>query len=181
LRFEVHDLRDLPYPSTPYDVILSFEVLEHLAPGFDALGALADSVTPDGVVLVSTPNDLTWRHLGAAKYEYHVNMQTPKRFVDDARAVFGDVELLGMRANGAWWYSRARALDRRNLRLYIPEVVRDALRRAAGVRGRVMTPADVTIGHDQIEQSHTLLLICRRPLRRRAVLRTRPWPERAGR
>jgi SAM-dependent methyltransferase len=170
LRFELHDLQDVPYPGTPYDVVVCFEVLEHLVPGFDALRALADSVTQDGVALISTPNDLTWRHLEAASYPYHVNMRTPEQIRDEALAAFGDVELFGMRANGAWWYSYARALDRRNLRLRIPRVVRDAARFGAGVRGHVMTPADVLIRNDQIAQSHTLLLVCRRPLKTAAAV-----------
>jgi SAM-dependent methyltransferase len=172
LQFDVRDLHDVPYPGAPYDVVVCFEVLEHLAPGFDALRALATSLTKDGVALVSTPNDLTWRHLEAARYPHHINMRTPDQFVDEARTAFRDVELFGMRANGSAWYGRARSLDRRNLRLHLPRVVREAVRFVAGVRNNALTSSDVVIKHDQISQSHTLLMVCRRPLLNRESVAT---------
>jgi len=55
-----HDIRSLPWPCTHnyYDIVAIFEVVEHIEEEFlpNVLYGLIDSVSPDGRVLLSTPN-----------------------------------------------------------------------------------------------------------------------------
>jgi len=54
--FLVGDLRALPLSPQRFDLVLSFQVIEHLDdPGF-YVDALADLLAPEGVAIVTTPN-----------------------------------------------------------------------------------------------------------------------------
>jgi len=57
--FVVGDLRSLPVVAHRFDLVVSFQVIEHLDdPGF-YVDALADLLTPDGLAIVTTPNIAT--------------------------------------------------------------------------------------------------------------------------
>lgn len=164
LIFERHDLLEPPYPHSPFDTVVCFEVIEHLPASFDIFRALAECLSPGGTAIVSTPNDLTWSRLEASKYEYHINMRGPSQLESEAVRWFSSVELRGMRPKAAAWYSRLRSIDRLNLRLLLPQSVGSAVRAAAGIPADEQLQAgDVDVNPDQLLQSHTLIAICRDP------------------
>lgn len=56
LRFEVHDLNKPVNHAGFFDLITSFETLEHVSRASRCLSNLADVLTNDGTVLISVPN-----------------------------------------------------------------------------------------------------------------------------
>jgi SAM-dependent methyltransferase len=56
VRLEVGDVRDLPYQDDSFDVVVCFEVIEHLDEPGVALDELTRVLAPDGLLLVSSPN-----------------------------------------------------------------------------------------------------------------------------
>ncbi|MBA2361831.1 MAG: methyltransferase domain-containing protein, partial [Actinobacteria bacterium] len=56
VRFEVGNVQDLGFDDESFDVVVSFEVIEHLDDYTAALSEFARVLTPDGVLAVSSPN-----------------------------------------------------------------------------------------------------------------------------
>jgi protein-L-isoaspartate O-methyltransferase len=56
VRLDVGDVRDLPYEDASFDLVVCFEVIEHVAEQDAALGELARVIAPSGVLLISSPS-----------------------------------------------------------------------------------------------------------------------------
>lgn len=56
VRLEPGDIRELPYENNSFDLVICFEVIEHLDSPRSALNELARVLAPKGVLLVSWPN-----------------------------------------------------------------------------------------------------------------------------
>lgn len=56
VRFEVADLRSLPFGDDAFDLIICFEVIEHITDQEEALDELRRVLAPGGLIVVSSPN-----------------------------------------------------------------------------------------------------------------------------
>lgn len=61
----VADALHIPFPSSSFDVAVSIHVLEHILPEHDMIREIHRVLKPDGVLLISVPNDLS---LGVLPY-----------------------------------------------------------------------------------------------------------------
>lgn len=124
LSFEVQDLAQLTLPDQSFDLIVSFEVYEHMAPeaGGPFLMQLCRVCRPGGTVLLSTPNRLVegpfMRSTGQS-YRYHINSVSPGEFKSHLRRHFGSVQLLGQRVKAPPVKRVLRALDVMNIRHHL--------------------------------------------------------------
>ncbi len=59
IRFVRADLGGIPLACAGFDLVVSFQVIEHLADPGDYLSEIARLLRPDGAALISTPNRLT--------------------------------------------------------------------------------------------------------------------------
>jgi SAM-dependent methyltransferase len=73
-RFEIADIREAPAVLGDFDLIVCFEVLEHLEDPETALDRLAQLLRPDGVLAVSSPN----RDVYPPGNPYHRHEFTPQ-------------------------------------------------------------------------------------------------------
>ena len=72
LRFVRASVTALPFPSAFFDAIVSFETIEHLAEQRDMLAEFRRVLTPDGVLVISSPNRPVYNEAGAVENEFHV-------------------------------------------------------------------------------------------------------------
>ena len=73
LRFDVADCTALDHlPSASFDVIASFETLEHVEAQERMLDGFARLLRPDGLLLVSTPDKRNYTDIPGAVNEFHV-------------------------------------------------------------------------------------------------------------
>jgi SAM-dependent methyltransferase len=73
LRFEVADVTALDaLPSASFDLIVSFETLEHLQPQERMLDGFARLLSDDGLLLVSTPDKRNYSDVPGFANEHHV-------------------------------------------------------------------------------------------------------------
>jgi len=73
LRYEVADVTALDHlPAGSFDLIVSFETLEHLEPQERMLDGFARLLSDDGLLLVSTPDKHTYTDLTGVANEHHV-------------------------------------------------------------------------------------------------------------
>jgi SAM-dependent methyltransferase len=95
--YTVADVTAVPYATSSFDLIVSFEVVEHLNDWALYLRELARVASPTGVVLISTPNrDYYAMSRGeSGPNPFHVHEFSYDEFQDALREVFPCVEIFG--------------------------------------------------------------------------------------
>ena len=88
--FSVGDLTALPFGDGRFDLVVSFETIEHVKEPERALDELRRVLADDGVLLISTPN----KHRYLVENEFHEREFTHEEFVELLSARFPVVELL---------------------------------------------------------------------------------------
>ena len=86
---EQADVRRLPYDDASFDLVVCFEVIEHLADPDVALDELARVVSNDGVVCVSSPNRRTY----AQGNPHHHHEYVPEELLAAMQQRFAHVRL----------------------------------------------------------------------------------------
>jgi SAM-dependent methyltransferase len=170
----------LPFADSSVDVVVCFQVLEHLPDPLAFLREVRRLLSPGGVLMLTTPNLLV---TGARPNPHHVHDYTPDDLLALLGQVFDDVELRGVRASEKVAAYRAKndrivrtimRLDPLGLHRRIPtRLVEFAhIRVTRLIRSRLnagdpdlvsnLTTADFPITSDGIEQAIDLLAVCRR-------------------
>lgn len=92
----VADARELPFASNSFDVVTSFETLEHLHDRDKFLAEVARVLTPDGLCILSTPNaKITLPINGQPRNPFHVHEYEPEEFRSELAEHFSNLTLLG--------------------------------------------------------------------------------------
>jgi SAM-dependent methyltransferase len=86
--FVVSDVAELPFEDDSFDLVVSFETIEHVADARRVLAEFRRVLTPDGILLVSTPN----KHEYLTDNEFHTIEFTHAEFLSLLRERFGPVE-----------------------------------------------------------------------------------------
>lgn len=96
VRWSVGSCAVLPFAPGAFDVVVSFEVIEHLADQTVFLGECARVLTRLGLLIVSTPNKLYYRESRgeAGDNPYHVRELDAAEFARELREVFPHVAVM---------------------------------------------------------------------------------------
>lgn len=90
----------LPFADNSFDVITSFETLEHLESRLKFLAELHRVLKPDGICLISTPNaNYTQPINGKPRNPFHVYEYNPEELVAELSQYFAIVEIVGQTLN----------------------------------------------------------------------------------
>ena len=95
-RFLRADLGSMPLSNAAFDLIVSFQVIEHLIDPANYLDALARLLRSDGVALVTTPN----RANSDGENPFHVHEYEAEELRSLLATRFESVEMLGLFARG---------------------------------------------------------------------------------
>jgi SAM-dependent methyltransferase len=95
-RFVRGDLERLPFASGSADVVLSFQVIEHLADPHAYLAEIERVLAPGGTVLITTPN----RAQSDGENPYHLHEYEADELAATLGAHFASVEMRGVHAVG---------------------------------------------------------------------------------
>ncbi len=176
-RFVRGDLRALPIRPGRFDLVVSFQVIEHLESPDDYLDALARAVSPGGEVLITTPNAA----FSDGENPFHLREYECAELTRILGGHFGEVEMLGVSARAeALAYHEARLerirrivrIDPLGLRRRLPlgliapifAALARVVRRGTHAADRA---AHVSLEDFPIEPAHDrsldLLAVCRRP------------------
>jgi SAM-dependent methyltransferase len=170
------DATRLPFAVGSFDVVVSFETIEHVADARTFLAEIRRVVTESGTVLISTPNALHTRPVdGRPRNPFHVKEYRPSELQELLEAVFGEVLLLGQRTGPHYpespFWERSEDLPRDfrsrsrvilwKLMNRFPDDVRDRL--FLRVTGRTFYPGehDFVFEREAVERGHVLLAVCR--------------------
>lgn len=91
-RFVLADLGAMPLRPRCFDLVVSFQVVEHLTDPQPYLDAIAGLMRPDGLAILTTPNLMTSDGVNP----YHVHEYTSEELADLLAGYFKDVEMQGV-------------------------------------------------------------------------------------
>ena len=72
LKFQKSSAADLPFHDASFDVVVSFETIEHLAEQAQMLTEIRRVLRPHGVLVISSPNRPIYSDVGRYQNEFHV-------------------------------------------------------------------------------------------------------------
>jgi SAM-dependent methyltransferase len=111
VRYLRADLHGLPLAPACFDLVVSFQVIEHLTDPTPYLEAIARLVRPQGLAILTTPNRLT----SDGENPFHVHEYEARELETLLAAHFGAVEMLGVEAGPAvapYFAARLRRIRR---------------------------------------------------------------------
>ncbi len=98
LEFQCEDVTALDaLADASFDVIVSFETLEHVHAQESMLAGFKRLLKPDGILLISSPDKRTYTDLTGYRNEHHVRELYRDEFERLLQANFGGVRLLGQK------------------------------------------------------------------------------------
>ena len=163
VEFLVQDLLDLDLPPETFDVVCSFEAIEHLADRDVFLRQVARALRETGVFLVSTPR----------VKRTNTRPDNPYHYVEYSRADFealllrhfAAVELFGQRRPETRRPLLLRKLDVLGLRKHVG-VLRKAGRLTTGTAPmQALTTEAIIIDKQAIDKAAEIVAVCRKPRR----------------
>lgn len=96
--FAVYDGMHLPYGARVFDVVIAFQVIEHIHQAIVWLHDIRRVVKPGGVIFLTTPNACLRLHPGQRPWNlYHVREYTPRELAALLKPLFVHVDVCGIR------------------------------------------------------------------------------------
>jgi SAM-dependent methyltransferase len=163
VEFRVADLLDPGLEDSGYDVVCSFETIEHLPDRDVYLGHLARALRADGVFVVSTPQ--AEHTTERPDNPHHCVEYSRADFESLLRRFFGDVELYGQRRVQTRRHRLLQRLDVLGLRKRL-DLLRPIGRLATGTESEHEVGLEgIVIEPGALERAPVLVAVCRRPHR----------------
>ena len=97
LRFQQGSAIDLPFADASFDVVVSFETIEHLAEQEQMVAELRRVLKPDGILIISSPNRPVYSEESGEENHFHVKELDFKEFDDLLKEKFPAIFYLGQR------------------------------------------------------------------------------------
>ena len=109
LKYQVMDITYLDFPNGSFDVVVSFQVIEHLNNVQKFLKEIKRVLKKDGWAIIGTPNKSLCNDHPIGKY--HVKEYRYNEFMDLLNTCFGKVEYYGIHLKGKKDSNKLRLLD----------------------------------------------------------------------
>jgi O-antigen biosynthesis protein len=162
VEFRVADLLAPDLPGASFDVVCSFETIEHLSDQETFLGHVARVLRPEGTLFVSTPQARVTNR--SPENPFHAVELSRADFEALLRRHFGQIEVYGQRRLQTARHRLMQRLDVLGLRKRL-----DFLRPASVVLGTQpmaeVTAAGLAIDGEDLDGSTELVAVCRAPRR----------------
>ena len=98
LSFIQGDCANIPHPNNSFDLVISFETIEHHDKQSEMLREIRRVLRPDGVILISSPNRPEFNRGRNEPYPYHVRELDYNEFNSLLCEEFKNVEFYGQKS-----------------------------------------------------------------------------------
>jgi SAM-dependent methyltransferase len=159
--FREADLLSLDLPDASFDVVCSFEVIEHLQEQERFVAEVARVLRPGGAFLVSTPQ--AERTTDRPDNPFHERELSASDFAALLSSRFSDVELYGQRRLQTARHRALQRLDVLGLRRRLPFLRRASARLTGTPPTTDLTADDVVIERGELRGATELVAVARRP------------------
>jgi len=163
------DATRLPFPSASFDLVVSFETIEHVTDACALVHAIRGVLKPGGQLVLSTPNRGFGPPERHASNPFHVREFTADELHALLAETFSEVRLCGQRPQAMYRYVPFLMVDRDlspatlvwKLMVRLPFSVKDRLARA--LTGRPFYPGedDYWFDPDRLDGAHALVAVAR--------------------
>lgn len=109
LRYQVMDVTSMDFPSNAFDVVVSFQVMEHLYNASKFLNEIKRVLKQNGCAIISTPNKRLHNNQPIGKY--HVKEYRDDEFIALLNTYLGKVEYYGVHLKDKKDFYKLRYLD----------------------------------------------------------------------
>lgn len=93
-QFEPADLREIPFPRGSFGAVVSLQVIEHMPSPADFVAECARVLEPEGMLIISTPNRLTFSPDGL-RNPFHTFEFSPDDLRATLRQHFSEIRMCG--------------------------------------------------------------------------------------
>lgn len=162
-RFALADAHVLPFGNNVFDVVVSFETLEHLPRPDDFLAETARVLRPGGMLILSTPRVARTRR-NPPENPYHVVEYSVRDLERVLARSFGNIETYGQTRKQSRLHRWLQRIDPLKLRTHVPKRMLAAASRAAGTvpwEETDMSGFDIVRG--QLQHASEIVAVCREP------------------
>lgn len=159
VEFAVDDLQALQRDDGEFDVVVAFEVIEHLPHPERFVGEARRVLKPDGRFVVSTPR--ADRRQEQPENPFHEREFTPDEFEQLLRRSFGRVDVYGQRRTQTARHRALQRLDVLGLRRRLPFLRRASQLVTGTAPMDAVSSEGVVISADDVDQATELVAVCR--------------------
>ena len=174
------DMRFLPFRAGAVGAVVSSHSIEHVPDPERVVAEIARVARGDALVVIATPNRLTFGRPDEIIDPYHFKELDPRELHDMCAARFSDVRVLGLFGSDRYmeiFHRERRKLDRLlgldplTLRRFVPRRARQVLydrmltwsRRQADPLEASIGPDDFSLRDTDLDAALDLVALCRRP------------------
>lgn len=166
LKFQQMDGTQLPFEDNYFDVITSFETIEHTTAYDEMIKEFKRTTKQDGLIVLSTPNFVINSPTGEVTNPFHTQEWNYEGFVDFLNKHFNKYELFGQKysrynkKNMA--YQVENLLLKRGVRK-MPLTMQNKIMKAVGQQSVYPTAEDfeMVTGKEEIMKCKTFYVVCR--------------------
>lgn len=97
VRFDAMDATRLSFPDRTFDLIVSFETLEHLLEQERLIEGFSRVLADDGLLVISSPDKRTYSEVAGFHNEFHVRELYREELLDLLSPHFSDIRLYGQK------------------------------------------------------------------------------------
>jgi GT2 family glycosyltransferase/ubiquinone/menaquinone biosynthesis C-methylase UbiE len=103
IRFSQGSADAIPFPDASFDIVVSYETLEHLLPQEEMFDEIKRVLIPNGVLIISTPEKTAYAEADGGHNEFHVKELSGGEFRALAKSRFKNVDMYGQRLATVGW------------------------------------------------------------------------------
>jgi SAM-dependent methyltransferase len=100
----VGDAENLPFKSASFDLLVSFETIEHLERPDQFMAECSRVLAPGGRAIISTPNKAIYNEIDPSN-PFHIHELEREEFLRFCRTQFADVQVFSQKPLWAPWWS----------------------------------------------------------------------------